>query len=90
MSLTETFKAVSDPVRREILDILRKGPATAGDIAARFKQRDATISHHLSILKNAGLIDSEKNGTFIVYELNTSLFEDIVNWIASLKGADEK
>lgn len=90
MSMTETLKAVSDPVRREILNILREKPTTAGDIASRFELRDATISHHLSILKNAGLIDSQRNGTFIVYEINTSLFEDIINWIASLKGVDEK
>jgi len=88
--MTKTLKAVSDPVRREILNILREKPAAAGEIASRFELCDATISHHLAILKGAGLIDSQRQGTFIVYELNTSLFEDIINWLASLKGGDGK
>lgn len=89
MSMTLTLKAVSDPIRREILNILRDKPATAGEIAARFELRDATISHHLSVLKKADLIDSQKKGTFIIYELNTSLFEDVLSWIISFKREEE-
>jgi len=81
MGMTETLKALSDPVRREILNLLRNKKCTAGEVAANFELSDATISHHLSNLKKAGLIDSVKHGTFIVYELNTSLFEDIMAWL---------
>jgi len=83
--MTETFKALSDPVRRKILDLLKQKPLTAGEISSCFNLSDATVSHHLSVLKNAGLIDSTRKGTFISYELNTSLFEDVVSWILSLK-----
>ena len=86
MGMTETLKALSDPVRRKILDMLKEKSLTAGEIAAAFDLRDATISHHLSVLKKAGLIDSARNGTFIIYTLNTSLFEDVMNWMINLKG----
>jgi ArsR family transcriptional regulator, arsenate/arsenite/antimonite-responsive transcriptional repressor len=89
MGMTETLKALSDPARRRILDMLKEKPLNAGEIAAGFDLTDATISHHLSVLKNAGLIDSTRNGTFITYSLNTSLFEDVINWMASLKGGSE-
>jgi DNA-binding transcriptional ArsR family regulator len=88
MGMTETLKALSDPVRREILNILKGGQRSAGDISARFELTDATISHHLSVLKNAGLIDSTRNGTFIVYELNTSLFEEVAAWLMNFKGGN--
>lgn len=83
--MTETLKALSDPVRRKILDLLKTKTLTAGEISSNFELSDATISHHLSVLKNAGLIDSVRNGTFILYELNTSLFENVVSWLLSLK-----
>ena len=70
--------------------MLKAGPLSAGEISSRFELTDATISHHLSTLKKAGLIDSSRNGTFIVYEINTSLFEDVVNWLLDLKGVDQK
>lgn len=85
MSMTETLKALSDPTRREILDILKEKKCTAGEISSKFDVSDATISHHLSVLKNAELIDSVKNGTFILYELNTSLFEDVLAWLLKFK-----
>ena len=90
MGISETLKALSDPVRREILNMLKGKKCTAGEIASKFELRDATISHHLSTLKNAGLIDGVKNGTFIVYELNTSLFEDLMVWLSDFGKDDEK
>lgn len=86
MGLDNTMKALSDPIRREILSLLKDRPLQAGQIAANFNLTDATISHHLSILKKAGLIDSTRYGTFLTYELNTSLFEEIISWLISLKG----
>lgn len=86
MGMNETLKALSDPVRRKILDMLKEKPLPAGEIAAAFDLADASISHHLSVLKNAGLIDSTRKGTFIIYSLNTSLFEDIMSWMINLKG----
>ena len=88
--MTETLKALSDPVRRKILDLLKSNSLSAGEISSHFDLRDATISHHLSVLKNAGLIDSVRNGTFIMYELNTSLFEGIVSWLLNFKEAEKK
>ena len=86
MGLQETLKAISDPSRREILDILKDGQKTAGEIGAHFNATGATISHHLSILKQAGLISDEKKGKYIYYELNMSVFEEILNWITGLTG----
>ena len=86
MAMTETLKALSEPVRRRILDMLKDKQLNAGEIAAGFDLTDATISHHLSVLKNAGLIDSTRHGTFILYSLNTSVFEDIMSWMMNLKG----
>jgi ArsR family transcriptional regulator len=73
------FKALSDPTRREILKLLRNGPKTSGEIAEKFPSAWATISRHLAVLRDAGLILSERNGQQIVYELNTTVFEDVVN-----------
>ena len=90
MGMTETLKALSDPVRREILNLLKEKKLTAGEIVSKFDLTDATISHHLSVLKNAGLIDGVKTGTFIVYELNTSLFEDVMAWLINFRKDDEE
>lgn len=92
MAFGDTFKALSDPTRREILNLLKEGPMAAGDIADRFQMTGATISHHLSILKASGLIDEEKNGKYRYYSLNTTVMDDIMNWILTLKGErpDEK
>lgn len=72
------FKALSDPTRREILRVLRNGPRTSGEIAERFPTAWATVSRHLGVLREAGLILSERRGQQIVYELNTSVFEDVI------------
>ena len=75
MAFAETFKALSDPARREILEMLKSGSLSAGDIASKFDMTGATISYHLSILKKADLIRERRDKNFIFYELNTSVFE---------------
>ena len=80
--LQDTLKALSDPTRRKILELLKKGPLSAGEIGDHFEMTGATLSHHLSILKKAGLVDDSKKGTFVYYEINTSVMEDILTWIA--------
>lgn len=85
MGFQSTFKALSDPTRREILNLLKHGSMTAGDISAHFNMTDATISHHLSTLKLAGLISDERKGKFIFYELNQTVVDEILGWITSLK-----
>lgn len=85
MGFQESFKALSDPTRREILNLLRAGPMTVGEILEHFQITGASLSHHLSTLKNAGLIDDEKKGKYIYYSLNTTVLDDILNWMMSLK-----
>lgn len=89
MGLQETLKAISDGTRRDILDLLKDGAKTAGEISACFDATGATISHHLSVLKQAGLISDEKKGKYIYYELNMTVFEEILQWIAALKGGGD-
>ena len=86
MSLQLTLKALSDPIRREILNLLKAGPMSAGDIAARFDVTGAAVSRHLSVLKEADLIRDQRDGKFIFYELNASVLEEILLWITELKG----
>lgn len=86
MGFAETFKALSDPVRREILVLLKKGRMSAGDIVSNFDMTGATISYHLSILKKAGLIFEQREKNFIYYELNTSVVEEVMLWLSDLKG----
>lgn len=88
MGFAETFKALSDPTRREILNLLRNGPLSAGEIVEHFTMTGASISHHLSILKYAGIIDDEKRGKYIYYYLNSSVLDDVLSWMLSLKGDD--
>lgn len=85
MKFQETFKALSDPTRREIIALLREEPLHVQQIVNHFQQSNATISHHLSILKKAELILDEKKGKYIYYELNTSVLDEIIGWISSLK-----
>jgi DNA-binding transcriptional ArsR family regulator len=82
MGFPETFKALSDPARRDILTMLRKGRLSAGDIASRFDMTGATVSYHLKQLKKADLIYETKEKNFIYYSLNTSVFEEILLWIS--------
>jgi DNA-binding transcriptional ArsR family regulator len=85
MSLSKFFKALNDPTRREILNILRKSDLKAGEIVSHFNISGASISHHLEILKNAALISSERKGQFIVYSLNTTVVDEIINWMVEFK-----
>lgn len=86
MGMNETFKAISDPVRRDILTMLREGKKSAGEIGEQFNLTGATVSYHLSKLKGADLITEQKVKNFIYYELNTSVFEDVLSWIYGLGG----
>lgn len=82
--MNDVFRALSDPTRREILEMLRSGPRTSGEIADKFSTSWATISRHLSVLKDAGLILAERNGQHVVYELNTTVFQDVVENLIKL------
>jgi DNA-binding transcriptional ArsR family regulator len=86
------MKALSDPVRREILNMLKGGTMTAGDIAAHFDIAGASVSYHLAQLKNAGLVFEKREKNFIYYSLNASVLEEVLLWLQGLKGVstDEK
>ena len=86
MALQETTKALADPIRRSILNLLKKGPMTAGDIQSQFDVTFASVSRHLSVLKEADLIRDRREGKFIYYELNASILEEILLFIYQLKG----
>ena len=89
MSFAETFKALSDPVRREILQLLKNGRMSAGEIGSHFDITGATISYHLSVLKKADLVTELKENNFVYYELNTSVVEEIMLWLSELKGGND-
>ena len=90
MTFADTFKALSHPVRREILNLLKAGRLSAGEIAGQFEMTGATISHHLSILKKADLIRETREKNFIYYELNASVLEEIMVWFADLRGNNDE
>lgn len=89
MSFAETFKALSDPARREILVLLKNGKLTAGEISNHFDMTNATISYHLSKLKKSDLIIENKYKNFIYYELNASVLEEIIMWISQFNGGNK-
>ena len=86
MGLQQTLKALADPTRREILNLLKQGKLSAGEITDHFDITAAAISRHLSVLKEADLIDDTREGKYIIYELNASVLEEIMLWITDLKG----
>ena len=86
MGLQKTMKALSDPVRREILNLLKNGRLAAGEISEHFAITDAAISRHLSVLKEAELIRDTREGKFIYYDLNATVLEEILLWVKELKG----
>ena len=88
MGLGKTLRALSDGIRRDILDMLKSGAMSAGDIAGRFSVSGAAISRHLAILKEADLIRDKRDGKYIYYELNTSVFEEVIIWMKGFN--DEK
>ena len=86
MGLQNTIKALSDPIRRQILDMLKGGRMAAGEISEKFPVSGAAISKHLSVLREADLIRDTREGKFIYYELNTSVLEEVMLWLTGLKG----
>ena len=89
MGIQSTMRALSDPTRREILNLLKKDSISAGDIAGHFDMSVPAVSKHLSILKDAGLIRDRREGKYIYYELNASVLEEVLIWIESLRGGQE-
>ena len=83
--MNSLFKALNDPTRRQILDLLRGGDLNAGDIAERFDMSKPSISHHLDLLRQAGLVESVKQGQFITYSLNTTVLDDLLAWLMSFQ-----
>ena len=88
MSLSPVFKALNDPTRRTILEMLRKKDLSAGEIAAAFNISAPSISHHLDILKNANLVFARKQGQFVIYSLNTTIMDEIIVWMTNLLKSD--
>ena len=86
MELADTFKALSDPARREILELLKNGSLPAGEIARNFDMTQATVSYHLKILRKADLIREKRDRNFIFYELNMTIVEELMAWLSELKG----
>ena len=89
MSFAETFKALSDPVRREILQLLKNGKMSAGEIGSHFDMTGATISYHLSVLKKAYLVWETNVKNYVFYELNTTVVEEVLLWLTELTGGNE-
>ena len=89
MGLQQTLKALADPTRREILNLLKEGKKSDGEISDQFEITAAAVSRHLSVLKDADLIQDSREGKFIFYQLNTSVLEEIMLWITDLKGEPE-
>lgn len=89
MSFAETFKALADPVRREILQLLKDGRLSAGEIGSHFDMTGATISYHLNILKKADLVWETKVKNYVYYELNTTVVEEVLLWLTELKGGND-
>ncbi len=88
MGFPETFKALSDPVRREILVMLRGGRMSAGQISSRFSMTNATVSYHLAQLRRAGLVRETREKNFVYYELNMSVFEELMMWLSQFTGGE--
>ena len=89
MGLQNTMRALADPIRRDILNLLKKGRMSAGDICEHFDVTGASVSRHLSVLKEADLIRDTREGKYIFYELNVSVLEEVMLWISGLKGEND-
>lgn len=89
MAFADTFKALSDPIRRDILTMLKKGRMSAGEIGSHFEMTGATMSYHLNVLKKADLVMEEKEKNYIYYSLNTSIVEEVMIWLSELTGGNE-
>lgn len=84
--MNDLFKALADPTRRKILKMLKKKSLNAGDILAHFDMKGSSLNHHLTILKQAGLVMSEKRGQNVIYSINTTVFQEVLEWIYDIKG----
>lgn len=89
MTFAKTFKALADPERRKILELLKEGAMSAGDIASNFSITQATVSYHLKVLKEADLIFEKKDKNYVYYQLNASVLEELMLWMANLRGVDD-
>ena len=89
MGFQNTMRALADPTRREILNLLKGGKRTAGEIGEQFDMTAAAISRHLSVLKAADLIRDQRDGKYIIYELNASVLEEIMLWLSDLRGGND-
>lgn len=87
--LNDLFKALADPTRRKILDLLKERDLTAGEIASHFNMSKPSISQHLNILKQSNLVKNRKEGKYVYYTLNTTVVQDILNWLISIKSGEE-
>ncbi|WP_379131386.1 autorepressor SdpR family transcription factor [Paenibacillus sp. sgz500958] len=87
--MNESFKALADPTRRQIIRLLRERDRTAGEIADYFNMSKPSISHHLNALKHAGLVQDERQGQFILYSLNTTVLQEVLGWLLELTGTDK-
>lgn len=83
--MNSLFKALNDPTRRQILDLLREADLTAGEIADRFAMTKPSISHHLDLLKQAGLVEATKKGQFILYSINTTVLDELLAWLLNFR-----
>ena len=90
MAFADTFKALSDPVRRDILTMLKNGRMSACEIGSHFDMTGATVSYHLNILKKADLVFEEKEKNFVYYSLNTSIVEEVMMWLSGLRGDNDE
>ena len=90
MAFADTFKALSDPVRRDILTMLKNGRMSAGEIGSHFDMTGATVSYHLNILKKADLVFEENEKTCVYYSLNTSIVEEVMMWLSGLRGDNDE
>ncbi len=88
--MNNQFKALNDVTRREILNLLKGGDLSAGEIAEQFDMAKPSISHHLDILKNADFVSSKKNGQYVIYTLNTTIFEEIMSWMVGFMSKDNE
>ena len=88
MRFQDSFKALSDPTRRKILDLLKDGAKTAGQLGTCFDMTGATLSHHLSVLRDAGMVSDNRRGKYIYYELNLSVLDELLSWFAGFKKED--
>ncbi|WP_237982492.1 autorepressor SdpR family transcription factor [Bacillus thuringiensis] len=87
--MNDLFKALADPTRRKILDLLKERDLTAGEIASHFNMSKPSISQHLNILKQSNLVKNQKKGKYIFYSLNTTVVQDILNWLINIKSGEE-